>query len=291
MRVPIDRPRENARQIIHAATPQAIWLSNNIFFEELFHDIKRHPLFVHPALQELSTGRFAREDLRDVHLDFWYGGVQVFTDALLMAQFHTRSLEARFGTRAKMASRFLLTLNILDEFGFAPGPGDQEPYRGNPMLSHPLLFEAVLEELGATPQVRSAFSPSPEAQALRSYFDRSFSNFWDLLVMLAVTEEEAMVFSPPMRHAAKQAGVGVDDGYYMVHGTSEDTDLNAFDDQHQYDVRCIMEHAVEPAQYDSIRQKSMQCCDIWNDFWSAQSRRLSKRVLSRSKDAGGAQTP
>ena len=47
--------------------------------------------------------------------------MQTFTDALLMAQFQTKQLEPRLHAGAKMFPRFLLSLNIFDEFGFRPG--------------------------------------------------------------------------------------------------------------------------------------------------------------------------
>ena len=44
-----------------------------------------------------------------------------------MAQYQTKQLEPRLHAGAKMFPRFLLSLNIFDEFGFRPG-ADRDGY-------------------------------------------------------------------------------------------------------------------------------------------------------------------
>lgn len=280
MEVKLDNPRAIAKQIIRDSIPEALRVENEAFFAALLQEIKNHPISLNPAIVALNCGAFNKVALRDIHLDFHYAGVQVFTDAILMAQFHTRQLENRLGIKSKMASRFLLTLNILDEFGFLPGYGEDNYYLGNPMMSHPLLFDAVLDELGADAGVRNSFITSLAARNLRACFLNAFDDFWSLLAILAVAEEEVMLFSPAMRQATKAVGVDVSHGYYMVHGSSDDDQTNGKDDDHQGDILYILIHTAEPQQYTTIRSAAMNFCELWDLFWHRQMERLHLFKLS-----------
>lgn len=275
--VKLSNPRETAKQIMKTVIPEALRVENEAFFAALLDDIKNHPMSHNQAIAALNAGAFDKAALRNIHLDFRYAGVQVFTDAILMAQFHTRQLESRWGAKAKMTSRFLLTLNVLDEFGFLPGCGKNNYYLGNPMLSHPLLFEVLLDDLGADDTMRDCYEASQAAKEIRACFEDTFADFWGLLAILAVAEEEVMLFSPPMRQAAKAVGVNVEGGYYMVHGSSEDLDTNGFDDDHQGDVLYILVHTALPQQYDQIYSAAMNFCDLWDRFWHKQMELLPKR--------------
>ena len=286
MEVKLSNPRAIAKQIMRDSIPEALRVENEAFFTALLQEIKNHPFSGNPAIAALNSGAFDEVALRDIHLDFHYAGVQVFTDAILMAQFHTRQLENRLGTQGKMASRFLLTLNILDEFGFLPGCGEDDYYLGNPMMSHPVLFDAVLDELGADASVRKSFIASLAARNIRGCFLNAFADFWSLLAILAVAEEEVMLFSPAMREATKAVGVDVSRGYYMVHGSSDDAETNAFDDDHQNDVLYILVHTAQPQQYAHIRSATMNFCALWDAFWHKQMERLPMRSHSSSMVTG-----
>jgi hypothetical protein len=280
MQINLENPSENARLLMRSSVNESLRLQNEVFCSQLLHDIKSHPLFRNPAVDALKSGAFDKATLRDVHLDFRHGGVQIFTDAIVMAQFHTRQLEPRLGAKGKMAPRFLLALNLLDEFGFRPGSGESknERYRGNPLLSHPLLFDAMLEEFGVDDFARDSFLESQAARQLRASFEGAFGDFWSLLVLLVVAEEIAMVYSPAMRRATSMVGVNVEHGYYMVHGSSEDTSATAFDDDHQRDAFEILLCTIEPHQYAEIRAVAMDCCTLWDYFWRAQMVRLPKEA-------------
>lgn len=286
MEVKLSNPRAIAKQIMRDSIPEALRVENEAFFAALLQKIKNHPFSRNPAIAALNSGAFDKVALRDIHLDFHYAGVQVFTDAILMAQFHTRQLENRLGTKGKMASRFLLTLNIFDEFGFLPGCGEDDYYLGNPMMSHPVLFDAVLNELGADASVRKSFIASLAARNIQGCFLNAFADFWSLLAILAVAEEEVMLFSPAMREATKAVGVDVSHGYYMVHGSSDDAQTNGFDDDHQNDVLYILVHTAQPQQYAHIRSAAMNFCALWDAFWHKQMERLPMRSHSSSMVTG-----
>ena len=285
MEVKRSNPRAIAKQIMRDSILEALRVENEAFKAAVLQEIKNYPFSRNRAIAALNSGAFDKVTLRDIHLDFCYSGVRGFTDAILMA-FHTRQLENRLGTKGKMASRFLLTLNILDEFGFLPGCGEDDYYLGNPIMSHPLLFDAVLDELGADDAARNSFIASPAARNIRACFLNAFADFWSLLAILAVAEEEVMLFSPAMREATKAVGVDVSRGYYMVHGSSDDAQTNGFDDDHQNDVLYIFLHTAQPQQYAHIRSAAMNFCALWDVFWHKQMERLPMRSHSSNMATG-----
>ena len=83
-----------------------------------------------------------------------------------------------------------------------------------------------------------------------------------------------MLFSPAMREATKAVGVDVSRGYYMVHGSSDDAETNAFDDDHQNDVLYILVHTAQAQQYAHIYSAGMNFCALWDVFWHKQMERL-----------------
>ncbi|WP_437497567.1 iron-containing redox enzyme family protein [Sorangium sp. So ce1099] len=268
-----NEPRTLARRLLATMAPDEVRDANQAFVDALLDEIRSHPFTRNPALAALRAGAFDRGAVRDIHLDF-LGIVRVFTDVILMAQFHTRKLEGRLGVLGKMVPRFLLALNVLDELGFAPGDAGGSGYRGTPRSSHAALFDAVLCELGADERFQASFQPSHEATALRAFFESTFDDLLGSLAAIAVTEEEALRYSAPMRAAARAAGVPVDAGYYIAHGSSDDGSLRAADDQHQSDVLHILVHCMEPADRARLREASLMCCDAWDRFWHRQMERL-----------------
>lgn len=280
MKISLDNPSKNARLLIRNSVDEFIWLQNKVFCSQLLLDIKSHPLFRNPAIDALKSGAFDKATLKDVHIDVWYAIIQNFIDAIMMAQFQARQLEYRFGAKGKMAARFLLGLNLLDELGFFPGSGadNHERFCGNPLLSHPMLFDAVLKDLGVNDFELKHHLYGQAARELRSSFEVASGDFYNLLLLLVVTEESAMVHIPAMRQAAYRVGVDVDKGYYKVHGSSEDTEVTAFDDDHQRDALEILISTIEPHQYAKIRAVAMDYCTLWDCFWHEQMARLPKEV-------------
>ncbi|MDP7914120.1 hypothetical protein QWJ04_19570, partial [Acinetobacter baumannii] len=94
------------------------------------------------------------------HLEYRHAIVQIFTDALLKAQFLTKQLEPKLHSGAKMFPRVLLSLNILDEFGFRPGLDKDNYYLGNPEYAHYPLYEDLLNDYGLTEADRRNYKPS-----------------------------------------------------------------------------------------------------------------------------------
>ena len=115
-----DNPRQKAIDGMKNSISETLWNKNLNFLKELRAEISNHPVSKHPAIQLLNDGLIDKETLKHIHLEYRHAIVQVFTDALLMAQFQTKQLEPRLLSGSKMYPRFLLNLNILDEFGFRP---------------------------------------------------------------------------------------------------------------------------------------------------------------------------
>ncbi|MCP5927674.1 hypothetical protein NL327_27860, partial [Klebsiella pneumoniae] len=99
--------------------------------------------------------------------------VQIFTDALLKAQFLTKQLEPKLHSGAKMYPRVLLSLNILDEFGFRPGLDKDNYYMGNPEYAHYPLYEDILNDFGITEQDRLTYHPTEIADQVRVFLENA----------------------------------------------------------------------------------------------------------------------
>jgi hypothetical protein len=77
------------------------------FLKELRAEISNHPVSTHPAIQLLNDGVIDKETLKHIHLEYRHAIVQVFTDALLMAQFQTKQLRTTFAIWFKNVSSLL----------------------------------------------------------------------------------------------------------------------------------------------------------------------------------------
>ncbi|MEN2979449.1 hypothetical protein P7L78_12530 [Tistrella bauzanensis] len=266
----LNNPRQQAIAAMKASLTADQWAENARFVAELRQEISAHPVSRHPAIDILNRGVLDHADMRRIHLEYRHAIVQIFTDALLAAQMQSRQLEPRLAPASKMAGRFLLTLNILDEFGFRPGKDAEGHYRGNPACAHYPLFEAVLDDYGVTVEDRAAFRPTGIATEVRDFLEASYGSYTDVAALLAVAEEEVILFSPPLRRATGALGLPVDDGYYYVHGVSEDVTAEAADDDHEDDLWFILTQSLTPDQYDHVRAISLAYCDLWVRFWDEQ---------------------
>ncbi|HEY9131668.1 MAG TPA: hypothetical protein VIM98_07900 [Dyella sp.] len=268
--VDLDQPRKKAIAIMRASLPDELWRRNEAFVEHLRKLIAEHPVARHSAIQVLNDGGLSAQAMRTIHLEYRHAIVQIFTDALLAAQLQSRQLEPRLRPGAKLAPRFLLTLNDLDEFGFRPGLDADGYYRGNPTYAHYPLFERVLDDYGISLLERQTYAPSSNARSVREFLEHSYGNYLDVTVLLAAAEEEVILFSPPLRQATKAVGVDVGDGYYYVHGVSQDETAEAADDDHENDLWLILTQALTPDQYPRVQALCMRYCDLWSNFWTHQ---------------------
>jgi hypothetical protein len=279
--IDLDHPRKHAIAAMQASVPMDLWQQNAEFVQHLRTIIAAHPVARNVAIEVLNRGELDLASMRQIHLEYRHAIVQVFTDALLAAQMQTRQLEPRLHPGAKLAPRFLITLNDLDEFGFRPGSDADGYYRGNPTYAHYPLFERVLDDYGITQTERKAYVPSRIARAVRAFLERSYRNYLDVTALLAVAEEEVVLFSPPLRSATKALNIDVSDGYYFVHGVSSDDTAEAADDDHENDLWLILTQALTVDQYARIETICLQYCELWDRFWTFQMSRATSRRRAR----------
>ena len=254
------------------------WHENHNWVTRVKKQFHSHALGRHDMIKSLPQGVFQKPELQQIHLDYRHAIVQIFTDALLMAQFQTRQLEPRLRPGAKMSPRFLLTLNILDEFGFQPGAHPKGGYMGNAKHAHYELYEELLTHLSIGNSERETFNYSMISRKVREYLEASFTDYISILALLAVAEEQVILFSPPLREAVAHIGIDVTKGYYYVHGTSSDEDAAAADDDHEDDLWLALTQAVRPEDYERVEQSIQGYADLWVEFWDYQAARLNMPV-------------
>ncbi len=164
-----NNPRKKALAGMKQSISAELWDKNLNFLTQLRAKIAQHPVSHHPAIETLNNGEINKENLKRIHLEYRHAIVQTFTDALLMAQYQTKQLEPRLHAGAKMFPRFLLSLNIFDEFGFRPGADRDGYYQGNPEYAHYPLFEDVLNDFGVTEEERRSYKPTSIAHQVRVF--------------------------------------------------------------------------------------------------------------------------
>nr|WP_218955264.1 iron-containing redox enzyme family protein [Acinetobacter sp. 10FS3-1] len=255
---------------MQASVDAATWEKNLKFIEYIKAKIAEHKVAHHPAIGILNSGKLGKEAMKLIHLEYRHAIVQIFTDALLMAQFQTKQLEPRLAPGSKMYPRVLLSLNILDEFGFRPGFDKDNYYKGNPAYAHYPLYEDMVDEFNVTIEERTTFQPSAISDQVRAALEESYVDYKLVAALLAVAEEEVILYSPPLRQATKALGIDVSTGYYFVHGVSSDAEAEAADDDHEEDLWLILAQACTEQDYDYITEACLKYCDLWSQFWDKQ---------------------
>ncbi len=267
--------REAARAEIQKSVPSDLWVANESVIENLGNQIQQHSVSSHPAIAALESGDFDEDALKQIHLEYRHAIVQIFTDALLMAQYQCRQLEPRLTSGQKMFSRFLLTFNILDEFGFTPSVSQVDSYSGDPNKAHYPLYERVLDDLAISNDERGSYVPSQQANELRKFLELSYENLSDVVSLLMVAEEVVVLFSAPLRENVKAIGTDVSTGYYWCHGTSSDTQAQADDDTHSLDLKYVLAQSLVPGEHERVSSLCKAYCDLWTEFWDLQMEHLS----------------
>ena len=276
----IEDPRSQALQAMAASLPTNTWNENAEFISSLKAKIKSHSLGNNKIIAALSDGKFGHEQVEKIHLEYRHAIVQIFTDALLMAQFQTRQLEPRLAPGEKMAPRVLLTLNILDEFGYTPGVSEIGYYKGHHEYSHYVLYEKLLNELGISAQDRNEHKSSDISKQVRAFLESTFNDYASIVALLAVAEEQVILFSPPLRKSVAHLNQDVTKGYYRVHGTTTDGDTDGADDDHEDDLWAALAQACTKENYDSLTSLCLSYCDLWDEFWNHQLIEHSTKIES-----------
>ncbi|MBC7750307.1 MAG: hypothetical protein H7Z73_01105 [Candidatus Saccharibacteria bacterium] len=193
----LNSPREHAINVLKDSVTKEIWESNCNFVTTLRHQIKLHSLATNPIMDALNKGTFHLEAIQKIHLEYRHASGQIFTEALLMAQFQTRQFEPRLSPSSKIPERFLFTIKTLDELGFQPGHHRAGYYLGNPAYAHYPLFEKVLDGLGISQQERQNYVPNADSDRVRNFLENSYGRYVGVVALLAVAELQVIIFSPP----------------------------------------------------------------------------------------------
>lgn len=276
--ISLDDPRNNAILNMKNSIPISMWEKNTIFLKSLREQITNHRVSTHPAIGILNSGILNSYQLKFTHLEYRHAIVQIFTDALLMAQFQTKQLEPNLSSGSKMAARFLLSLNVLDEFGFKPGISQNGYYMGHPDNAHYPLYEKLLESLDITEIDKNNFFPSKISDRVRNYLEDTYDCYISVTALLAVAEEEVILFSPALREAVKAIGRCVDSGYYFVHGVSDDEFCEGADDDHEDDLWFILTQACSEEHYEYLSKICTEYCDLWCKFWDYQMQNWNLKI-------------
>ena len=259
--------RENTISLLSSSIPESLWNANQDKVLDLKAELAEHRLFKHDVIQALNHDSICLDTLKHIHLEYQNSIVEIFTDALLMAQFQAKQLDKYIYSSVKMYPRFLLGLNIADEFGFSfetnEGP--------TPLNSHFCLFKKVLEQLNISSEVDSNHSYTEESADLRIYLESAYNNYIKLILLLAVAEQQVIAFSAPLKQAVENAGISTQDGYYYVHGTTSDMNTVASDDYHENDLWLLITHSLHIHSVEDLRTCALEYCELWDNFWNKMS--------------------
>lgn len=260
----LDNSRRRCRELVRSLVPVDLWVQNERFADELKGIIRSHRISGHPLMSMLDEGKFSPEGMKRFHLEFRHAFAQNFTDALIQVMFTAGQLEARQGALGKVAARFLVQLNVLDELGFEAGKVESGEYAGDPRHAHYIEFDKVLGSLGiSTAEVRE-YVPTSAATAARRTVEDVYGDHVALAAQLALAESVFTNFAGPWAtNMKKRTDVATDQGYHAIHVEHEGTFI---DDDHSEDMWFVLRQAIEPARYDEIRAKTSETLEVWARF-------------------------
>ncbi|MBF2719393.1 hypothetical protein IP510_05805 [Psychrobacter sp. NG254] len=259
--------RQDTTHLLRQSISHKDWLGNSKEVESIKNKIEQHQLFNHSIIEKLNQGELSLPHVQFIHLEYQHSIVEIFTDALLMAQFQAKQLDEKIVSSIKMQSRFLLSLNIIDEFGLSQGK------QGNitSLNAHFCLYKKVLVDLGISPQDELNHQYTDESQNLRNYLESAYESYPMLILLLAVAEQQVIAFSSALKNAVEHLGVDIKDGYYYVHGTTEEDTKSASDDLHENDLWLLLTHSLHLSSVPDLKQAALDYCNYWDSFWSKMS--------------------
>ena len=253
--------RGACRAVIREVVPAEIWSENEQFCGELRRAVREHALLHDPLIAALGSAELPSEVLKRLHLEFRYAFAQTFTEALLRAMVLVVRVEPRLGALGKVAARFLLQFNVLDELGFTPRSGG---YGGTPRNAHYVKFHDTLQQLDISEQDANAYVPSDAAVACRRMIESAQDDLIGTLCILAVEETIFESFAAPWATNMRQrTQVDVEHGYHSIH---VEHDGESLDDHHADDLWVVLQLALTPEQYDHARAVTGKCLGTVHGF-------------------------
>lgn len=258
------RHRQSARDLLQGSIPQTAWQHNARFIEQIKTLVENSQLLRHPMLEALYQGEVKLTTLRQIHLEYRHAIVQVFADALLMCIWQARQMNGHGDGASDLQPRFLLTLNLLEEFGFCAS--------ADPSLSHTRqsLYQKMMQHLHISEEEQVSYSPSAEACYVRDMIMRSYHHYPLLLCLLAVAEEQILAFSPALKSALQQHGVDVSGGYYQACGATAIPDSPHLSHDHVDDLWLCLQQAGLNCDQEELLQGIRGYLRAWDQFWTRQ---------------------
>jgi hypothetical protein len=256
--------RKNAINLLKNSITESDWNRNDKQLASLRKEILEHPLFKHQIIKKLKSNAFNLNQIQDIHLEYQHSIVEIFTDALLMAQFQARQLDSKMFPTIKMLPRFLIAFNINDEFGLS---SENNTYENTPLNAHFCLFNKVLDDLEIPKERIENFNFSQEADNVRNFLEGTYSDYVKVILALAIAEQQVITFSPPLKTAVHNLNINTSKGYYDVHGTTEDETISAADDLHEEDLWLLLTHCLHLSDFEDVRKVAIDYCNAWYKFW------------------------
>ncbi|CAI1850307.1 Uncharacterised protein [Serratia plymuthica] len=257
--------RQLGRDAIAATVEKNNYQRNHKFAKRLIDRVESHPLMRNPILSKMNSGEFDLNQMKVFHLEFYHAFAQVFTDAVIEALSSAKQLEGRLGARAKMAARFLLQINLLDELGFHPGTGSDGSYNGQPALAHYVQFFNTIEQLGMSEDEVKAWLPMSSSVACRATFENAYGDYPQLVALLAVAETVFHDFATPWAKSVDVAtDIDVSRGYHSIHVETETGE--SIEDGHSEDAWILFCQAITEDRFEEMVQRVDLWLKVWNDF-------------------------
>lgn len=257
-------PRDVARVAIQNTLSPTLWKENWKFSESLVKIIREHRIMSHPIMDAFERGKFDKEQIRFIHIEFYQAFADVFTDAVIQAMFKASCLENLKPT-AKVTARFLLQFNLLEELGFKPNPEIDDSFFGNPKWAHFSQYYETLTALSFNQAALSNYIPLASALACRATFESAYDDYLLLMTVLATSEVVFHDYASLWAKAVSKATeIDVTKGYHSIH--VEDETGDSIEDGHAHDAWLLVTQAVNADRYQEIEHKLEVCLNTWASF-------------------------
>jgi hypothetical protein len=260
----VNDPRGKGRNAVRETVDPKIWEANEKFTHKLQSMLLKHPLYTHPLKEFFENETLDESHSYKIHLEFGIGFAQIFTDAVLEAMAKSRQLEERLGPVAKVSSRFLWAINLMDEIGYVHGT-DESEFKGNPFGAHYYQYVDMFASMGGDMKDLFSHKATPETVASRKSFTDQYDNYPYLTTVLALSESVFDKFAGAWAdNVDRSTGVDTSKGYHTIH--VEDDHGESVDDEHSEDGWTLVRQAITPDMHEDIEAKVTEWLDTWYKF-------------------------
>lgn len=245
------------------------WNLHQAQIQLLKQSVEQHALFQHPILNQLQSSTLSLHHLKTIHLNYFVAIVKIFTDALSMLIFDAHTLEKNqniktdMRVKAKVYARYLLSLNLIDELGF----NTLDLALSSPSKAHLTYFLQLLEALSL--DTNDLTQTVSQAHRVSDYIASHFHDYQALLLILAITEQQVIVYSEALSINVAKFDPKFSSGYYECHGVVGCGHSLANDDNHEDDIWMLLTQALDTSRADELSAITHEFLDIWHDFWES----------------------